>query len=181
MATDPARIRGAEQADAAGIAAIYAPYVTQTAVSFEEVPPDAAEVRSRMLQRPRLPWLVALREGALVGYCYAGPHRQRPAYRWAVDCSVYLVGSEQGRGTGRALYERLLQQLRGLGYVSAFAGISLPNDPSIALHQALGFQPVGVFRDVGFKHGAWYDVGWWQLALTGPPGSPPEPTPWPGG
>lgn len=171
-------IRVATLDDAAGIAAVYAPYVTNGVISFEAEPPDAAEMARRMSARPALPWLVKERDGAVTGYAYASVHKDRAAYRWAVDCSVYLASTEQGRGTGRALYDRLLAQLRDLGYLRAYAGIALPNAASVGLHEAVGFEPVGVYRAVGFKHGAWHDVGWWQLSLADPDGEPPEPRPW---
>src|SRR4051812_47636168 len=132
----------------------------------------------RMLEQPRLPWLVASRDGAVVGYAYASRHRARRAYRWSVEVSVYLRESEQGRGTGRALYDELLDVLRGLGYVRALAGITLPNEQSVGLHEAMGFEPIGIFRGVGFKHGQWHDVGWWQLSLCDPTAAPEEPKAW---
>jgi L-amino acid N-acyltransferase YncA len=174
----PAELRPADVQDAAGIAAVYRPYVTDSVASFEAVPPDAAETARRMLAAPRLPWFVACRDGVVVGYAYAAAHRSRAAYRWSVDCSVYLAAAEQGAGTGRALYERLLPTLRSLGYVSAFAGITQPNPASEGLHAALGFAPVGVYRTVGFKAGRWHDVGWWQLPLGEPPTEPQEPRAW---
>ena len=174
----PAEIRPADVDDAAAIAAVYRPYVTDSVASFETVAPDAAELARRMTTSPRLPWFVACREGAVVGYAYAGSHRTRAAYRWSVDCSVYLTAGERGAGTGRALYERLLPELRELGYVAAFAGIALPNPGSVGLHTALGFSPVGVYRSVGFKAGRWHDVGWWQLPLGEPPVEPEEPRAW---
>ncbi len=166
--------------DAPAIAAVYAPYVTTSAASFEDVPPDADELRGRMTRPPRLPWYVATRDGGLVGYAYASHHRRRPAYRWAVECSVYLAAAERGRGTGGALYRVLLRQLRELGYVMAFAGVTLPNDASVGFHEALGFTTVGVFRHAGFKHGRWHDVKWLQRPLASPPATPSEPLPWPG-
>jgi len=174
----PAPVRAAGPADAAGIAAVYAPYVTDSVASFEAVPPDAAEVRQRMLAEPRLPWLVATRGSEVVGYCYASPHRGRAAYRWSVDCSVYLSASEHRRGTGRALYGELFALLRALGHVTVLAGITLPNPASVGLHASLGFTPVGVYRAVGFKDGRWHDVGWWQRALQDPPQVPAEPRRW---
>jgi len=175
---DPVQVRTAGPADAAGIAAVYAPYVTDSVASFEAVPPDAAEMQRRMLAEPRLPWLVASRGGDVVGYCYASSHRARAAYRWSVDCSVYLAASEHRRGTGRALYEELFPLLRELGHVSVFAGVTLPNPASVGLHEALGFTPVGVERAVGWKDGRWHDVGWWQRTLQDPPEAPAEPRLW---
>jgi phosphinothricin acetyltransferase len=168
-------IRPATADDAAAIAAVYAPYVTDTVVSFEAEPPDAVEVLRRMTARPVLPWLVAEEAGTIVGFAYASGHRARDGYRWAADCSVYLDGAHRGRGIGRALYDALLPMVRDLGYVTLHAGIALPNDASVALHERLGFRPVGVYRHVGYKHGAWHDVGWWQLLLREPPESPAEP------
>ena len=174
----PARIRPADTADAAAIAAVYLPHVTGSVASFETVPPDAAEIARRMTTAPRLPWLAAERDGTVVGYAYAAAHNARAAYRWSVSCSVYLTVDERGAGTGRALYRRLLAELPPLGYVTAFAGIALPNDASVGLHTGLGFTPVGVYRAAGFKAGRWHDVGWWQLPLGPPPEEPAEPRSW---
>jgi L-amino acid N-acyltransferase YncA len=171
-------IRPADIADAAACATVYAPYVEQSVISFEETPPDVATMAGRMLEQPRLPWLVATRDATVVGYAYASRHRARPAYRWSTEVSVYLRAGEHRRGTGRALYGELLDVVRDLGYVRALAGITLPNDKSVGLHEALGFAPIGVFSGVGYKFGQWHDVGWWQLALTDPPADPPEPRPW---
>ena len=173
-----AYVRSATSADAPVIQTIYSPAVTDSVSSFEETPPDAAEILRRMHSQPRLPWLVAIRDDMVVGYAYASIHRARRGYRWSADCSIYLQAQEQGRGTGRSLYERLLDELKTLGYVSVFGGIALPNDASVGLHQALGFTPVGTFLRVGYKHGRWHDVGWWQLALATPSSTPEEPLPW---
>lgn len=175
-------IRPAAAADAAAIAAVYAPYVAGTVISFEYEPPDGDDIARRMASTPRLPWLVAERDGGIVGYAYASAHRTRAAYRWAADVSVYLVDAERGHGTGRALYLRLFDLLRDLGYVAAYAGITLPNPASVGLHESMGFRPVGVYARVGYKHDEWHDVGWWQLALVEPlPADPAEPQPWRGG
>lgn len=169
-------IRAAGPTDAAAIAAIYAPYVLDGYATFEQVPPDVAEMGARM--STGLPWLVAERDGRVVGYAYAAPHHIRVGYRWSVNVSVYLAVPEQGQGTGRRLYDVLLPLLRDLGFVNAFAGVALPNEPSVCLHEAVGFTPVGVFRHAGFKQGAWRDVGWWQLALRETPAAPTSPQPW---
>lgn len=177
-ASIPALVRHATIGDAADIAAIYRPYVLDSVISFEEVAPRADEIEQRMLAIPKLPWLVATRDQRVAGYAYASKHRERAAYRWSVDVSVYLDSRERGRGTGRAPYERLLPEVRDLGYVNAYAGIALPNDASVRLHEAIGFTMVGVFRTVGFKRQVWRDVGWWQLTLVEPPLTPSEPRPW---
>ena len=176
----PALVRPARPDDAPALAAVYAPYVMDGVASFELEPSSADDVRARLMARPRLPWLVAERDGDVVGFAYASPHNPRAAYRWSVNTSVYLVAGERGRGTGRALYEALLPVLRDLGLVTAHAGITLPNDASAGLHEALGFTVVGVYPDVGFKHGRWHGVGWWRLALAPPPADPPEPQDWQG-
>jgi phosphinothricin acetyltransferase len=162
--------------DAADIAAIYAPYVRDTIVSFETEPPDAAEIATRVERIGRqYPWVVACSGGRVVGYAYACENRSRLAYRWSVDTAVYVDPSVQGRGVGRALYAELFKVLRAQGYVNAFAGIALPNAASVRLHEAMGFSLIGVYRNVGYKLGAWRDVGWWQLVLAEPPREPAEP------
>jgi phosphinothricin acetyltransferase len=171
-------IRDADpERDGAACAAIYAPSIERSPVSFEEVPPDAAEMSARIERTSAThPWLVAESGGAVVAYAYACPHRTRPAYRWAVDVSVYVADGSRGEGHGRRLYSELFERLRSLGFRTACAGITLPNPASVALHEGLGFAPLGVFRAIGWKAGAWRDVGWWQLELA-PPGveAPPEP------
>ena len=161
------KIRPATVDDAAAVAAIYAPLVRDTCISFETEAPDAQEMRARIGKTlASLPWLVAeAGDGSVCGYSYAGRHRERAAYQWAVDTSVYVRADQRGQGVGRLLYASLLPLLADLGYYRAFAGVALPNAASVALHEAMGFAPLGVFRDVGFKHGAWHDVGWWQRAL----------------
>jgi phosphinothricin acetyltransferase len=162
--------------DAPAIAAIYAPYVSGTIVSFETDAPDAAEIAARIGRIGRqYPWLVACSGDRIVGYAYACENRARLAYRWSVDAAVYLDPSAQRRGIGSALYRRLFALLRTQGYVNAFAGIALPNAASVAMHEAMGFAPIGVYRSVGYKLGAWRDVGWWQLALCEPPRIASEP------
>jgi len=173
--TSPA-IRIASEADAAAVARIYAPSVTDSAISFEAVPPDAVELAARIRRvAPYAPWLVCEAAGDVWGYAYASPHRERAAYRWAVDVSVYIDRRHHRRGVGRALYTSLLALLRLQGFYTAHAGIALPNAASVGLHESLGFAPVGVYRAVGFKLGSWRDVGWWQLALRDPADAPAEP------
>jgi L-amino acid N-acyltransferase YncA len=166
-------------ADAAACAAIYAPYVDGGAVSFEERAPDATELAARIGRTTAThPWLVAERGGEVVGYAYGSPHMQRPAYRWAADVSVYIDAAHHGRGIGRALYEALFERLRAQRLRIACAGITLPNPASVALHERLGFVQIGVSRGIGWKHGAWHDVGWYQLELTPAIADPPlEPLP----
>jgi L-amino acid N-acyltransferase YncA len=119
------------------------------------------------------PWLVYERDGEVAGYAYAGVHRTRAAYRWTAEVTAYVAQSHQRAGVGRALYEELLARLRAQNFRLAVAGITLPNDASVGLHEALGFEPVGVYRNIGWKFGSWHDVGWWQLDLGEPQTSPP--------
>lgn len=164
----------ATAADGEAVAEIYRPIVADTAISFETDPPDAEEMSRRIASSlPRYPWLVAVDGDSIVGFAYAGPHRTRAAYRWSVDCSVYVRPDDRGSGVGRLLLSSLLEILETQGFRNAFAGISLPNPASVGLHEALGFTPVGIYRDVGWKLNAWHDVGWWQRRLVGasdPPG-----------
>jgi len=171
-------VRAARAADVRSVRSIYAPMVTDTFASFEESVPAEAELIRRMLARPRMPWLVAVDAGTVIGYAYASQHRRRPAYRWSAECSVYVSGDCRRRGVGHLLYQRLIADVAELGYVSLFAGITLPNEASVGLHEAMGFERLGVFRDVGYKHGSWRDVGWWQRALRDPPATPDEPREW---
>jgi L-amino acid N-acyltransferase YncA len=168
-------VRIACEEDAAAIAAIYGPYVRDTVISFEEVAPSSDEMRGRIRRTlATYPFLVFEEAGAVVGYAYASPHAQRPAYRWSADVTVYAAPEVQRRGVGRALYAELLEILARQGFHAAFAGITLPNDKSVGLHEAMGFRPVGVYAEVGFKHGAWRDVGWWgrQIGAGLPEGDP---------
>ncbi|HEY0232258.1 MAG TPA: arsinothricin resistance N-acetyltransferase ArsN1 family B [Dokdonella sp.] len=167
--------RIADASDAAEICAIYAPYATDTVITFETEAPDTAEMRSRIAQiGRRYPWLVAERDSQVVGYAYASEYRSRKAYRWSVDVGVYLAPAAHRRGIGRRLYACLFELLRVQGYVNAYGIITLPNEASIGLHEAMGFQPIGTYRHVGYKHGTWLDVGWWHLALAAPPPLPPH-------
>lgn len=165
--------------DAAACAAIYAPSVEDAPISFEERAPDAAEMTARIRRiQATHPWLVAERGDSVVGYAYACPHRQRTAYRWSVDVSVYVAAGAVGEGIGRALYTELFERLRAQRFRMAYAGITLPNPASVALHESLGFAQVGTMREVGWKLGEWRDVGWFQLELAPPSPEPPaEPLP----
>jgi phosphinothricin acetyltransferase len=152
--------------DADACLAIYAPFVVGTAVSFEEQVPDHSEFVDRMRRAQSThAWMVADVSGETIGFAYGAPHRQRAAYRWSTDTTVYVAPEHRRAGVGRALYSQLLARLAQRGYHMACAGIALPNDASVGLHESLGFVPVGVYRRIGWKAGAWRDVGWWQLEL----------------
>jgi phosphinothricin acetyltransferase len=176
------KIRVAMPADAEAVAGIYDPIVRDTAISFETVPPTPEAMAGRISRTLTThPWLVAERDGQVVGFAYAGLHRERAAYRWSVDATVYVGAEARGAGIGRALYKPLFQILRAQNFRSVYAGIVLPNAASVGLHEAMGFTPLGVYKNVGFKQGAWRDIGWWQLDLSGSADAPQEPAPFAGG
>jgi len=159
-------IRLATGADATTICAIYRPVVESTTISFETVAPDEEEMRARILTTQQAhPWVVLEDRGQVLGFAYAGPHRARAAYRWSVDTSVYVIESARGQRVGLALYSSLFAILAAQGFARAYAGIALPNPASVGLHERIGFVPVGVYHAVGFKHGAWCDVGWWEKSI----------------
>jgi phosphinothricin acetyltransferase len=159
-------IRLATSEDAAAIARAYRPIVQSTAISFETDPPDTEEMERRVLATlPEFPWLVYEVGGDVAGYVYASRHRTRAAYAWSVDVSVYIDPVHRRNGVGRGLYTSLFAILTAQGFFTAYAGVTLPNAASVGLHEAMGFTPVGVYRNVGYKLGAWHDVGWWQLPL----------------
>lgn len=169
-------VRRASGGDAAAVAAIYAPYVEATPITFEVAPPSADEMRGRIEAGAGLyPWLVAEVDGAVAGYAYATAFRPRPAYRYAVEVTAYLAQGQEGRGYGKALYARLLPLLEAQGFTQAMAAITLPNAASLRLHESAGFARAGVYAQVGWKCGAWHDVGLWQRPLapaSTPPGEP---------
>jgi phosphinothricin acetyltransferase len=175
MDTSP-QVRDATTADAAACAAIYAPYVTGTAITFETVPPDPGEMAERIAAALRThAWLVLTEDDRIVGYAYGGPYKARAAYRWSCEVSVYLAPGRRRTGAGRTLYEALFARLVSRGYRTAVAGMTLPNDASVGLHRALGFEPVGVYRRIGWKHGEWHDVAWTQRRLAPAEDPPAEP------
>ena len=170
-------IRLATEDDAAAIADAYRPVVESTAISFETEPPNDFEMRRRIAETlPLFPWLVCEVDGPeerrrgvpgdrVVGYAYASRHRARAAYLWSADVSVYIAASHRRFGVGRGLYTSLFAILAAQGFFNAYAGVTLPNVASVGLHEAMGFTPIGVYRNVGYKLGAWHDVGWWQRPL----------------
>lgn len=161
------RLRNVTVDDAAAIEAIYTPIVRETAISFEWEPPSLADWQQRVQKvTARYPWLVAVDDEQVVrGFAYANTHRDAPSYQWSVNTSVFVHADARGQGIGTALYRELHRQLVALGYFTAFAGIALPNAASVALHESVGYRPLGVYEKVGFKSGQWRDVGWWRKEL----------------
>jgi L-amino acid N-acyltransferase YncA len=170
-------VRDAEERDAAACAAIYAPYVTDTAITFESEPPSAAEMAARIAAAQRShAWLVLENDGRVVGYAYGSVWKTRAAYRWACEVSAYLEPGRRRTGGGRMLYEALLERLSERGFRVAVAGMTLPNEASVGFHRAMGFESVGTYRRIGFKHGAWHDVAWTQRTLAEGDDPPTEPS-----
>lgn len=166
MALMQLHIRAVRSGDAERIADIYRPIVEETTISFEEVAPDGAEIARRIAAGSQsYPWLVAEHDGTVLGYAYASRHRERSAYRYSVDVSVYVAQGARGRGVAGALYQALFARLRDLEFHRAFAGIALPNEASLKLHERFGFAPVGIYKEVGRKFGRWLDVYWCQRSL----------------
>ncbi len=169
------RIRPATPEDAGSLLAIYAPIVTDTTVSFETVPPGEAEFGQRIATANRdHAWLLAERRGRAAGYAYATRHRAREAYRYSTEVSVYVHPDHRGSGVASALYQQLFETLGELGYYHAYAGITVPNPASMALHRHMGFRRVGTLPRVGFKFGKWRDVSWWHRQLRSGIPSPPS-------
>ncbi|MBL4877525.1 MAG: N-acetyltransferase [Hyphomonas sp.] len=160
-------IRLAAPEDAGWITDIYAPIVEETVISFELTPPSVSEMAERIQTTlETFPWLAAEENGQPLGYAYASSHRARAAYQWSCDVSVYVAPVARRRNVGQRLYIELLEVLKRQGFHNAFAGIALPNVPSVTLHERLGFEHLGTYRNVGYKLDAWHDVGWWQKRLS---------------
>jgi len=171
-----ARLRIAKREDAAAIERIYTPIVNETIISFEYEPPSVSELAERIEGAlEHYPWLVCDDGDDVLGYAYATRFRGRAAYDWVVEVSVYVAPGAQRRGVARALYTALFELLTAQGFTRAFAGIALPNASSVALHEGLGFEPIGTFPDVGYKFDAWHAVGFWHRALAEPGKVPAEP------
>lgn len=171
-------IRLATEEDGEPITEIYAPIVKQTHISFETTPPTIGEMAQRIRTTvERLPWLVCEYDGQILGYAYANPHQERPAYQWAVDVSVYVDDAWRRKGIASGLYKSLFALLDLQGLSNAYAVIALPNPQSVAFHESHGFEKVGVYRNVGYKNDEWRDVGHWELPLQSLPEPPSPPIP----
>ena len=152
--------------DASQVAAIYYPYVINTPITFEYVPPNGSVIASRMKsQQEKFPWLVCEHERELMGFAYGSSFRSQQAYDWSVETTIYVREAAHNLGIGSALYETLIKCLRLQGYMSAVGVIALPNEPSVSLHNKFGYKEIGILPAAGYKPGSWYDVAIWRLEL----------------
>lgn len=159
-------IRAAELSDLNQILSIYSPYINDSAITFETVVPDLKEFTARFnTVSEAFPWLVCEENGVILGYAYAARHRDRIAYQWSVESSVYLSADAQGRGIGLHLYQALIAILKIQGIVNIYAVITMPNARSAGLHKRLGFEEFAVFKKIGYKQNAWHDVLWMLLVI----------------
>lgn len=159
-------VRDASELDAEACAKIYAPYVTDTTITFELDPPTVEEMAARIADAQRThAWLVLEDDSRVVGYAYGSPYKARAAYRWSCEVSVYLELGRRRSGGGRALYTALFARLAERGFRTVVAGMTMPNDASAGLHRAMGFEPIGTYRRIGWKHDAWHDVAWAQRSI----------------
>ena len=171
-------IRLATPSDAKDILSIYSPYILNTAITFETEVPELEEFRKRMSHYlERYPWLVFESDGSIAGYTYASSYRERIAYQWCLECSVYVAEGFQRKGIARQLYRELFRILKRQGFTTVYAVITIPNEPSVSLHESMGFTYFATYENVGFKCSAWRNVGWWQLTLNPPEENPLAPTP----
>lgn len=173
-------LRVATPEDGTVLSEIYAHYVNTSAISYEYIAPDAAEFSARIAHKlEKYPYIVAELDGTPVGYAYASEFRERAAYAWCVELSVYVRDGVTGQGVGTALYTALLQLLRLQGVVTAYSAITPPNDASIALHEKMGFTQVGRFHGSGFKLGQWWELVWYEKLLNSLDSAPAPVIPFP--
>lgn len=168
----PGTIRAAVAHDAKAILDIYSPYVESSSVTFETAVPELSEIESRIRQHGKLGYLVYELGGQVIGFAYASKHLERAAYQWSCEVSAYVRDEYHGKKVASSLYTHLFRQLTRLGFVNAYAGITLPNEKSVRLHESMGFTHIGTYEKVGFKLEQWHDVGWWGLRLQDLPVSP---------
>jgi phosphinothricin acetyltransferase len=174
--SDKFSLRLITEQDVLEVLAIYTPYVLNTIVSFEYEAPTVEEYLQRIRTNTTdYPWLVGLKNDQIIGYAYAGRHRYRTAYQWSPESTIYLSPGVHGKGIAGILYDTLFKLLRLQGYFNIYAGVGLPNDRSVRFHSALGFEEIGIFKNVGYKHGSWHDTHWFQLQLNELVPDPPTP------
>ncbi len=169
------KIRIAHVKDAEELLKIYAPSIIDSPISFETEVPSVKEFSERMTETlKRNPWIILEVGAQIAGYAYAAPYRARKAYQWSVELSVFLAPMFHRQGLGKVLYGALIEILKNQGYLNAYGIITLPNQASVALHESLGFKNTGIYEKVGFKCGAWRDVGWWHKSLAEYSVPPPQ-------
>jgi phosphinothricin acetyltransferase len=175
------KIRLIQSTDCQQVLDIYKPYVTATAITFEYEVPTPEDFADRISTiTSEYPWLVCMKDDQIVGYAYASRFRYRTAYQWSAESTVYLAPEAQGMGLGIALYETLFAILRLQGFINVFAGAAMPNEKSERLHKQLGFEEIGIFKEIGYKMGKWHSTKWFQLSLAdhtlepAPPRTMPE-------
>lgn len=169
-------IRLISENDAREVLDIYKPFVINTIISFEYEAPSVDEFLQRIQNNIlEYPWLVCQHGNKIIGYAYASKHRQRKAYQWSCESTVYLAPEFQNKGIARILYKTLFSILKMQGYFNVYAGISLPNQKSVGFHQSFGFKKIGIYKKTGFKFGKWHDVAWFYFHLEKHIGNPPEP------
>lgn len=162
------KLRLVQKSDVPAIVEIYGAYIRESVITFEITVPNEEDFWTRIQTVSKTsPWIVAEVNGKIAGYAYAGKHRDREAYQWSVEPSVYLAPEFHKMGIGTALYEKLFKILKLQGFYNAYAGITLPNPASVGLHESMGFQHLGTYPSIGYKMGKWHDVGWWRLNLQG--------------
>src|SRR5438477_4348926 len=170
-------IRVATADDAASMLNIYTPYIANTSYTFETEVPDVEQFKDRINDYlVSYPWFVCEIDDRIAGYAYASKHRERIAYQWSVECSVYVHDDFQRKGVARALYSALIEILRLQQFRNLYAVINLPNDRSVAFHEGMGFEYFATYENVGYKLGKWKNVGWWQLQLNEYSPEPSAPT-----
>lgn len=169
-------IRPVTPSDARALLDIYLPYIEKSVITFETTDPGVAAFEQRITSyTEKYPWLVAQEDDVVIGYAYASKHREREAYQWCVESSVYVLPEYHGKGVAAALYRQLFEVLQEQGFINVFAGITLPNPKSYAFHRKMGFEPVGIYRNIGYKLGQWHDVAWFAKTLGTHPAAPLPP------
>lgn len=169
-------IRLIDEADASVVLDIYKYYVENTSISFEYEVPTLEEYTQRIkTNTQKYPWLVCLSNNTIIGFAYGSTHRYRTAYQWSPESTIYVAPNCHAKGIGRTLYDTLFSLLKLQGYYNVFAGVALPNEKSIGFHRAMGFEEIGIFKNVGYKHGNWHHTHWFQLTLNEHKSNPAPP------
>ena len=168
-------IRSAKREDVGAILNIYIPFIKDSAVSFEtEIPTEEGFWKRIEKYQEKAPWLVCEIKNEIAGYAYSNDHRSRSAYQWSKELSVYVDEKFRKRGIATGLYTALIELLKIQGVLNTFIGITLPNPASVAFHESMGYRPVGVYHNAGFKFGKWRDVGWWEMPIGNLDATPSE-------